>query len=60
MDLLNALIVFSNFVFIPALAYGSQLALGALGVRSTAGDPLAVHHGGAVAVVPAVDVALAA
>ena len=32
MDLLNALIVFSNFVFIPALAYGSQLALGALGV----------------------------
>ena len=32
MDLLNALIVFSNFVFIPAMAYGSQLALGALGV----------------------------
>ena len=32
MDFLNALIVFSNFVFIPALAYGSQLALGALGV----------------------------
>ena len=29
---MNALIVFSNFVFIPALAYGSQLALGALGV----------------------------
>ena len=32
MDFLNALIVFSNFVFVPALAYGSQLALGALGV----------------------------
>ena len=32
MDFLNALVVFSNFVFIPALAYGSQLALGALGV----------------------------
>lgn len=29
---LNALVVFLNFVFIPALAYGSQLALGALGV----------------------------
>ncbi|MEM9009835.1 MAG: branched-chain amino acid ABC transporter permease [Pseudomonadota bacterium] len=32
MDVLNALIVFSNFVLVPALAYGSQLALGALGV----------------------------
>ncbi|MFS4437261.1 branched-chain amino acid ABC transporter permease [Paracoccaceae bacterium GXU_MW_L88] len=32
MDLLNALVVFANFVFVPALAYGSQLALGALGV----------------------------
>ena len=32
MDFLNALVVFSNFVFIPALAYGSQLALGAVGV----------------------------
>ncbi|TNC71960.1 branched-chain amino acid ABC transporter permease [Rubellimicrobium roseum] len=31
MDLLNALVAFLNFVFIPALAYGSQLALGALG-----------------------------
>ena len=31
-DLLNALIVLSNYVLIPALAYGSQLALGALGV----------------------------
>ena len=32
MDLLNALVALSNFVLIPALAYGSQLALGALGV----------------------------
>ena len=32
MDLLNAIVALSNFVFIPAIAYGSQLALGALGV----------------------------
>ncbi|MFN3279803.1 MAG: branched-chain amino acid ABC transporter permease [Paracoccus hibiscisoli] len=32
MDLANALVVFLNFVFIPAAAYGAQLALGALGV----------------------------
>jgi branched-chain amino acid transport system permease protein len=32
MDFLNALVVLSNYVLIPALAYGSQLALGALGV----------------------------
>ncbi len=32
MDLLNALVLFANFVFVPALAYGSQLALGALGI----------------------------
>jgi len=31
-DLLNAIVLFSNFVIIPAIAYGSQLALGALGV----------------------------
>ena len=31
-DILNALILLSNFVLIPAAAYGSQLALGALGV----------------------------
>lgn len=30
--LLNALVTYSNFVLIPAIAYGSQLALGALGV----------------------------
>lgn len=32
MDFLNAIVALSNFVFIPAIAYGSQLALGALGV----------------------------
>lgn len=31
-DLLNAFLLMSNFVFVPAIAYGSQLALGALGV----------------------------
>jgi branched-chain amino acid transport system permease protein len=32
MDLLNAFVALANFVLIPGLAYGSQLALGALGV----------------------------
>jgi branched-chain amino acid transport system permease protein len=32
LDALNALVAFLNFVFIPGLAYGAQLALGALGV----------------------------
>lgn len=32
MDILDALVVFANFVLIPATAYGAQLALGALGV----------------------------
>ncbi|HMB46988.1 MAG TPA: branched-chain amino acid ABC transporter permease, partial [Afifellaceae bacterium] len=31
-DVLNAFVLLSNFVLLPALAYGSQLALGALGV----------------------------
>ena len=31
-DILNALIIITNFIIIPGLAYGSQLALGALGV----------------------------
>ncbi|MEM1373737.1 MAG: branched-chain amino acid ABC transporter permease [Pseudomonadota bacterium] len=31
-DLLNAIIVILNFIVIPGVAYGSQLALGALGV----------------------------
>ncbi|HUF57120.1 MAG TPA: branched-chain amino acid ABC transporter permease [Thermohalobaculum sp.] len=32
MEILNALVLFANFVLVPGLAYGSQLALGALGV----------------------------
>ena len=32
MDALNALVAFLNFVFIPGLSYGAQIALGALGV----------------------------
>lgn len=32
MDVLSALTLFGNFVVVPGLAYGSQLALGALGV----------------------------
>ena len=32
MDFANGLVAFLNFVFVPAAAYGSQLALGALGV----------------------------
>ena len=32
MDFLNAFVALSNFVLIPGIAYGSQLALGALGV----------------------------
>ncbi len=32
MDFLNALVAFANFVFVPGLAYGAQLAIGALGV----------------------------
>ncbi len=31
-DTINALVLLSNFVLIPALSYGAQLALGALGV----------------------------
>lgn len=32
MDYLNAIVAFSNFVLVPGVAYGSQLAIGALGV----------------------------
>ena len=32
MDALNALVAFLNFVFVPGLGYGCQLALGALGL----------------------------
>jgi branched-chain amino acid transport system permease protein len=31
-DILNAIVLLTNFVIVPALAYGAQLALGALGV----------------------------
>jgi branched-chain amino acid transport system permease protein len=31
MDVLNALVAFSNYVLLPGITYGSQLALGALG-----------------------------
>jgi len=31
-DLVNALVLLANFVVVPAIAYGSQIALGALGV----------------------------
>ena len=31
-DIVNAFVLLSNFVLVPALAYGSQLALGAIGV----------------------------
>lgn len=31
-DILNAIVALSNFVIVPAIAYGSQLAIGALGV----------------------------
>ena len=32
MDFLNAIVALTNFVIVPAIAYGSQLALGALGI----------------------------
>ncbi|NVO27869.1 branched-chain amino acid ABC transporter permease [Donghicola sp. C2-DW-16] len=32
MDILNTLVLLANFVIVPAVTYGSQLALGALGV----------------------------
>lgn len=31
-DILNAIVVFANFVLVPGAAYGAQLALGALGI----------------------------
>ena len=31
-DILNALVALANFVIVPGMAYGAQLALGALGV----------------------------
>ena len=37
MDILHALIVLANFIIVPAIAYGSQLALGALGITLVVG-----------------------
>ena len=31
-DILNALVILANFIFVPAMAYGSEMALGALGI----------------------------
>ena len=36
-EFLNAFVLFSNFVLVPAISYGSQLALGALGVTMVFG-----------------------
>jgi len=36
-EVLNAFALLSNFVLVPAIAYGSQLALGALGVTMVFG-----------------------
>uniref|UniRef100_UPI003A877E5B ABC transporter permease subunit n=1 Tax=Litorimonas sp. TaxID=1892381 RepID=UPI003A877E5B len=32
MELANAFLIFANFVLVPSITYGAQLALGALGV----------------------------
>ncbi|MCB6176986.1 branched-chain amino acid ABC transporter permease [Rhodobacter sp. Har01] len=32
MEILNAVVAFANYILVPGLAYGSQLALGALGI----------------------------
>ena len=37
MDLMNAIVALTNFVLIPGIAYGSQLAIGALGVTMVYG-----------------------
>ena len=37
MDILHAIIVLANFIIVPAIAYGSQLALGALGITLVVG-----------------------
>ena len=37
MDFVNAVVLFGNFVIVPGLAYGSQLALGALGLTLVVG-----------------------
>ena len=37
MDALHALIVLANFIIVPAIAYGSQIAIGALGITLVVG-----------------------
>lgn len=37
MDFLNAIVALFNFALIPGIAYGSQLAIGALGVMLVGG-----------------------
>ncbi|PVH28737.1 branched-chain amino acid ABC transporter permease [Pararhodobacter oceanensis] len=56
MDALNALIMLANFVLIPATAYGSQLALGALGITLIYGILRFSHfaHGDVMAIGTAV------
>ena len=39
MDLLNSIILLTNFIVVPAITYGSQLALGAIGVTLIYGVP---------------------
>ncbi|HJP25724.1 MAG TPA: hypothetical protein QF550_00190, partial [Arenicellales bacterium] len=36
-DILNTLALIGNFIIVPGLAYGSQLALGALGITMVYG-----------------------
>ena len=38
MDFLNAIILLLNYIFVPALAYGSQLAIGTLTATDPEGD----------------------
>ena len=54
MEIFHALIVLSNFVIIPAITYGSQLALGALGVTLVYGILRFSNfaHGDTMALVP--------
>lgn len=56
MDILNALVLLANFVLVPALSYGSQLALGALGVTLIYGILRFSHfaHGDVMAIGTAV------
>jgi branched-chain amino acid transport system permease protein len=39
MDIANAFALLANFVILPAIAYGAQLSLGALGVTIIFGIP---------------------